>query len=368
MPYFPNIIHKVIHSMAQSIERVWWCKSQVILARLLYPLSILYVLLQKSHRTYQTFQRDNLAKAAMALSKRSVITIVVGNVVVGGAGKTPMTLTLLHWLKAQGYQPGVISRGYGSEAARNPTPFFLTPQSGAHEVGDEPLLIYRCTGAPVVVGCDRVAARQALLMAHPEVNVVIADDGLQHYRLARDLSIIVVDERGWGNGWCLPAGPLREPLGEAPPLNSLVVYSGGVASCRWSGFMGYRSMAAPMLWQDWCGMPNQAPAGGWESLRGRCLHAVAGIAVPERFFQSLREYGLQIEAVALPDHFDYANWVWPEHATDIVMTEKDAVKWCERSKAEGCMHLSPRIWVVPLKFEVELAFWQTLYERLKRYG
>jgi tetraacyldisaccharide 4'-kinase len=90
--------------------------------------------------------------------------------------------------------------------------------------------------------------------------------------------------------------------------------------------------------------------------------------VPERFFQSLREYGLQIEPVALPDHFDYANWVWPEHATDIVMTEKDAVKWLERRRTDGGTHLSPLIWVVPLKFEVELAFWQTLYERLKRYG
>jgi tetraacyldisaccharide 4'-kinase len=369
MNSFSCFIHKVIHRVSELIQRQWWRDQPSILTWLLSPLSGLYVLLQKCH------QASEMASIPEHLSNpplKHVVTLVVGNVVVGGAGKTPMTLALLHWLKAQGWKPGVISRGYGRAASHQTTPIFLSPDSSAYEVGDEPLLIYQRTGVPVVVARDRVAARQALLSAYPEVNVVVADDGLQHYRLTRDLSVIVVDERGWGNGWCLPAGPLRQPVGMHPPANSLVVYTGGVVTCGWPGFLGHRSMAAPMLLPHWLSQENSVPASGWNALQGRPIHAVAGIAVPERFFQGLRRQGLQIEPLALPDHFDYAHWVWPDHATDVIMTEKDAVKlapkYLDLVAQRGGADLSPRFWVVPLAFEVELDFWNVLHERLMLHG
>lgn len=369
MNSFSCFIHKIIHRVTELIQRQWWRDQASILTWLLSPLSGLYVLLQKSHQALEmASSHDHLCNNFHT----PVLTLVVGNVVVGGAGKTPMTLALLHWLKAQGWKPGVISRGYGRVVSHQTTPIFLSPESSAYEVGDEPLLIYQRTGVPVVVARDRVAARQALLKAHPEINVVVADDGLQHYRLTRDVSIIVVDERGWGNGWCLPAGPLRQPLGIRPPANSLVVYTGGVVSCAWPGFLGHRNLAAPMRLQHWLNQGESIPATPWVALQGRRIHAVAGIAVPERFFQGLRRQGLLIEPLPLPDHFDYAHWIWPDHATDVIMTEKDAVKlalkYSDRMAERVGADLSPQFWVVPLAFEVELGFWNTLHERLMHHG
>lgn len=251
-----------------------------------------------------------------------VPVIVVGNWIVGGAGKTPTTLALLALLRARGLRAGVVSRGYGRAGDEVRV---ASPASTAREIGDEPLLIHHRGQVPVAVGSDRVAAARALLEAHPDLDLLVSDDGLQHWRLPRNLSLLVFDERGLGNGRLLPAGPLRQapaPLTE----QELVVYNAPAPSTALPGFVGERRLGGAVpLARWWAG--EAASMDTLLALRGHAgLFACAGLARPQRFFDMLSGLGLAFEPLSLPDHADFATLPWPNDAAGVLLTEKDAVK------------------------------------------
>jgi len=313
------------------------------LARALQPLSWLYRGATAMHRA---LHRSGLR----ATERAPVPLVVVGNLVAGGAGKTPTVIALVEQMRALGYTPGVVSRGYGR---RDDTLRTVTRDSTPQEVGDEPLLIHLRSTAPVTVAARRIDAARALCAAHPEVNLLIADDGLQHHALARDAQVIVFDERGVGNGLLLPAGPLREPMPTRVPERSVVLYNAERASTPWPGLFGKRAIAGVVGLQAWWrGEP--ADRRGWDSLRGRRMFACAGIAMPQRFFSMLQQQGLTIEPIALPDHAAFDPLPWPADAGDVVVTEKDAVKI--RPERVG----SARVWVAPLDFVLDAQVGATL--------
>lgn len=295
-----------------------------------------------------------------------VPVIVVGNRIVGGAGKTPTTLALVAALRRAGWRPGIVSRGHGRQGAA-PQP--VAAGSSVREVGDEPLLMARRAGVPVWVGRDRVAAARALRHAHAEVDVLVCDDGLQHLRLGRDVEILVFDERGAGNGALLPAGPLREPVDTPSGVPQVLLYNADRPSTALPGHLARRGLAGAVELQAWWrGEP--AAAVTLDTLRGRPLLACAGVGQPGRFFDALRGTGLAITPLPLPDHHDYAELPWPDgdatQRAELVVTEKDAVKLPADRVARDRPH--SRIWVVPLAFEPPAAFFAEVLARLPRQG
>lgn len=329
-----------------TLTRAWQARGP--LACVLWPLSLLYGGLVGLRR---------LAYRLGLLPSRRLPrpVIVVGNRIAGGAGKTPTVLALLSHLQAAGRRPGVVTRGHGGSAAGVR---LVGADAAAAEVGDEPLLLRLRGGAPVCIGADRVAAAEALLAAHPEVDVVVADDGLQHLRLARDLDLLVFDARGAANGWLLPAGPLREAL-DAPSSarHRLVLYNAESASTHLPGFLARRALRRVAALSDWWqGTPGDA--AGLQALRGKPLLACCGLAQPQRFFDGLRAAGLDITPLALPDHADYAVLPWRDDAADVIVTEKDAVKL--RPERVAAERPATRVWVAPLDFEPEPALWSAL--------
>lgn len=307
-----------------ALQRAWLRRGP--LAWLLRPVALVFGLLAALRRA---------AYRARLLPAETVPApvVVVGNVVAGGAGKTPVVIALVRHLQARGLQPGVVSRGHGR---KSPDCREVHPGADAAEVGDEPLLIARATGAPVFVAAARVDAARALLAAHPGCRVIVSDDGLQHARLRRDIEICVFDDRGIGNGWLLPAGPLREPW---PRPVDLVLRTVGAGI---PGFEVQRQLAPAARRGDGTELPLAA-------LAGRPVTALAGIARPEAFFAMLRARGLQLDrCLALPDHADLTALPAGLERSELVCTEKDAVKlWRHR----------PDAWAVPLLVELEPAFW-----------
>lgn len=285
-----------------------------------------------------------------------VPVIVVGNWIVGGAGKTPTTLALLKLLQARGLRAGVVSRGYGREGDEV---CVAGPGSTARQLGDEPILIHRRAQVPVAVGADRVAAARALLAAHPELDLLVSDDGLQHWRLPRQLSVLVFDERGLGNGRLLPAGPLRQPP-QAARDDQLVVYNAAAPSTALPGFVARRGLggAVPLAgW--WTGQP--ACMDALLALRGQVgLVACAGLARPQRFFDMLAGLGLGFTPLALPDHADFGDLPWPADAAGVLLTEKDAVKLPPETVGR-----TP-VWVVTLDFAPGAGFEAALDLQLQR--
>lgn len=318
------------------LPRVWLGRGWV--AWLLRPLSWLYGALVALRRlAYRQGWR--------ASEHPGIPVIVVGNVVAGGAGKTPTTIALVQHLQARGIAVGVVSRGHGrSDAHTRP----VQANSPPADVGDEPLLIHRRTGAPVWVGRSRAQAAAALRRAHPEVRVLVCDDGLQHLALQRDLEICVMDERGPGNGWLLPAGPLREPW---PRPIGLLLYTDGVA--RTGAFAAERQLATEAV----NGLGERQPLAAWQ---GTPVDAVAGLARPEAFFAMLRQAGLSLaETWALPDHDDFAHWRPTRACRPLLCTEKDAVKlWAQQ----------PGAWAVPLQLRPDAGFWHALDDWLRQRG
>lgn len=285
-----------------------------------------------------------------------VPVIVVGNVTVGGTGKTPLTIWLALYLISRGWHPGVVSRGYGGSASNERVSEPVGVHSDPLRVGDEPVLIARRTPAPVWIGIDRVFTARALLREHPECDILIADDGLQHYRLARDVEVAVVDAGlGFGNGHMLPSGPLREPVRRLAVVDALVI--NGAASVDAPVPMAAQfemRIAASRIYR----LDDPTVVAEPGSLRGQRLHAVAGIGYPERFFSLLKALGLSVVEHPFPDHhrFDMADLDFG--GEPVILTEKDAVK-CIRF---GAAHH----WVLAVEAQVEAAFGEHLMRCLER--
>ena len=276
----------------------------------LIPLSWVFMLLS-------TLRRFAYKLSLLKSSRLSVPVIVVGNLSVGGTGKTPLVIWLAERLQQQGYSPGIISRGYGRKTA-SVTP--VSRDSDPAIVGDEPVLIARRGPWPIWVGRDRVAVGQALLLAHPECNVIISDDGLQHYALQRDIELAVVDgERGFGNGLRLPAGPLREGKARLKAVDAVVSNGGSLlpeSYCMHLAGESFHNVASPenvLTAHDFATTPR--------------IVAIAGIGNPGRFFAKLKALGLHCIEVAFPDHYAFRLEDLQSLEADVIlMTEKDAVK------------------------------------------
>ncbi len=282
-----------------------------------------------------------------------VPVIVVGNIFIGGTGKTPFTIWLVESLRERGFHPGVISRGYGRQSDEIAE---VKAGNSAAEVGDEPLLIATRSGAPVVVGRDRVWAARRLLALHPEVDVIIADDGLQHYRLGRQVEIQLSDARGVGNGWLLPAGPLREP---ASRRADFYVLNGVETNDAQHYTMHLQGAQIERLADRSDRMPLAALH------EGRRVAAAAGIGHPQRFFDMLAARGVPLVAtLPLPDHHDFAGNPFACIDADVILiTEKDAVKCARNATLCG----DPRIWVVPVRASIAGPLADNIVEKLRGY-
>jgi len=280
-----------------------------------------------------------------------VPVIVVGNITVGGAGKTPLTLWLAGQLQERGWRPGIISRGYGGD---NAAPRQVKPSALPAEVGDEPVLLCRRSGVPVWVGRDRVAAGRSLLAAHPDVNIILCDDGLQHYRLARDVELAVFDGRGAGNGWRLPAGPLREPLARLAEVDAIVC--NGAPDRRLPAELPRFDMRLQA--GDFYNLDDPQRHCSVADLKARSLHALAGIGDPGRFFRTLEELGLAFSRHPFPDHHAYtpADLAFARDGV-LLMTEKDAVKCAGLTVGET--------WVLPVEAELSPALIDLILEKLR---
>ncbi len=336
--------------MTESILGAAW-QRRGVLACLLWPLSMLFW-------AVGALRRSLYAAGQLRSTRLPVPVIVVGNIFVGGTGKTPLTIWLVHMLRQEGYVPGVISRGYAAHAIDGKSVRHVTQTSLAAEVGDEPLLIATHGHSPVVVGRDRVAAAEALLQAHPEVNLIVSDDGLQHYRLQRDIEIMLFDSRGVGNGWLLPAGPLREPASrrrDFTVVNAAVIESSMPVSSIRMQLVGERAVQ----------LTDPAQGRFLSALCDPSLRVVAaaGIGNPQRFFSMLGAAGLVFEALALPDHYDFSDNPFVALTADLILiTEKDAVK-CHQ--IETIKH-DPRIWVVPVTAQIDAALSHQIHHTLEK--
>lgn len=280
----------------------------------------------------------------------SVPVIVVGNLTVGGAGKTPVVVWLVQRLRELGFHPGVISRGYGRDSEQV---LPVMADSQAASVGDEPLLLARRAACPVWVGAQRAATGAALLAAHPECDVLISDDGLQHYALQRDVEIVVVDgERKFGNGYLLPAGPLREPVRRLRAAD-LVLYNG---LCNGAAHPGAYTMR--LQGDQFVNLQQSQQCRSASDFVGVPLMAVAGIGNPERFFTHLRSLGLVFESRAFADHHAFVVADLAFESTGVVlMTEKDAVKCAAFAQSNW--------WYLPVQAEIEGDFLGQLLNQLR---
>ena len=327
-----------------SLERVW--ARTGVLTLLLSPLAVLFAAVSGLRRL--AYRGGWLKSVAVG-----VPVIIVGNITAGGSGKTPLVIWLVNWLREQGYRPGVVSRGYGGTARGCVE---VQPGSQPAEVGDEPLLIHIKTHAPVVVGSDRVAAARTLLARHPGVDVIVSDDGLQHYRLQRDIELAVIDAAsGLGNSWPLPAGPLREPRRRLRSVDAVIQVVRGAAQPK-----AYPPVAS---WRaDYsAGQARRLRAPQEKrALRDLPLHdwlAVTGIGRPQGFFDMLRAQGVRFSSRAFADHHAFQPHELPADGA-VLMTEKDAVKCLSFAGADW--------WAVELDVAPEPGFIDWLGARLKQ--
>lgn len=295
------------------IHRVWY--EEAPLGWILLPLSALYGLLSACRRWLY-------ASGILKTHRPSVPVVVVGNITAGGTGKTPTVVWLVRMLKERGYKPGIVSRGYGGSQSK--TSMRVDARSEAAVVGDEPVLLARRTGVPVVVDADRV--RAAAMLADDGVDIVVADDGLQHYRLGRDFEICVIDGgRGLGNRRLLPAGPLREGPRRLADVDQLLV-NGRLRNDH--GLSVAEQNAIPFeLVATEASRLNGSLMRPIERFAGTTVHAVAGIGNPTRFFDLLRMHGIQVIEHAYADHarLTKSDLEFGDDF-DVFMTEKDAVK------------------------------------------
>lgn len=304
--------------MRDELIRLWYRPSLHFLTLLLLPFSFLFAALTAVRRLFYRLR-------IFTSIRLPVPVVVVGNVAVGGTGKTPFTIWLAAWLREQGFRPGIISRGYGG--TKQYRPVLVKTESKAVEVGDEALLLARHAGCPVAVCVDRAAAAETLMRQYG-CNIIVSDDGLQHYRLARDLEIVIVDAgRGMGNGYLLPAGPLRESVSRLNKVD-IVVTNGGTGGCS-------------MLLEasELVSISDETHRIKLNDFPQKKIHAVAGIGHPERFFNTLKQAGFDVVPHVYPDHhfFQQGDLTFNE-SLPVVMTEKDAVK-CRGFSRQDCWYL-----------------------------
>lgn len=321
-----------------NLEKYWYKKNP--LPKLLLPLSWLFCALVQ-------LRRKAYASGLLKTHKIAVPVIVVGNITVGGNGKTPLVIWMVEFLKQLGYFPGIISRGYRGRAKHWPQQ--VRPDSDPEMVGDEAVLLAQRCDCPIAVGPSRVADARALLQ-HSDCDVIISDDGLQHYALDRDIEIVVIDGiRRFGNKYCLPAGPLREPLTRLEEVDMRI--------CNGRGGRGEFSMG--MSIENAIKLNNRNQIESLDYFRGTPVHAVAGIGNPGRFFGGLRRIGLDVIEHPFPDHHRFtAKDIVFNDTLNILMTEKDAVK-CKRFSTE-------HTWYIPAETKVDERFSQRLEFELKR--
>jgi tetraacyldisaccharide 4'-kinase len=337
--------------MTQWIQSEW--QKLGGLALLMLPFALLF--------RAATALRRALYRAGVLSSWRAPVpVIVVGNVTAGGTGKTPLAIAIVELLQRRGFNPGVVARGYGRVPPREHDPRGVVrvyPDVATPEhFGDEPVLIARRSRVPVYISPDRAAAARALLEAHPEVDAIVSDDGLQHYALARDIEIAVVDgERGFGNKLPLPSGPLREPIARLREVDAVVV-NGGLRD----DVPGERRFAMRLGGERFAALAGNQELGPQEfalATRGRDVVAIAGIGNPDRFFDHLGALGISARAIAHPDHHQYrAAELKLPGAEVIVMTEKDAVKCAAFADS--------RMWFMRVEAILPREFDELLLERL----
>jgi len=320
----------------KRIDTYWYSQNPVVW--LLLPVSAIYCLLVfLRHVFYQT--------GIFKSYKLSTPVIIVGNITVGGTGKTPLLIALCDFLKQQGYRPGIVSRGYGGEFVGE---HWVDENDDASIIGDEPYLILKRTQCPLVVGRDRVAAAR-LLLDKSDCNIILSDDGLQHYRLQRDIEIAIVDTgRQFGNGFCLPSGPLRERVSRLKKVDIVVDHCTDDAACRDDNFSLKFSDAINLKTHE---------TRSVESFKEYPVHAVAGIGHPSRFFNQLKNNGLDVVTHDYPDHHKFSNSDLSfDDDYPVLMTEKDAVK-CQSFLADN-------LWSVPVNANLSEYFCQQLLARL----
>lgn len=326
-------------TFSQHLQDAWYGRTG--LTQVLRPLSWLFVAIA-------TLRRFGYQIRILKQTKLSVPVIIVGNLTVGGTGKTPLVIWIANYLKQTGYKPGIISRGYGGLARHWPQQ--VRPDADPTMVGDEAVVISRRTQCPMAVGPDRVAAGEALLK-YADVDVIISDDGLQHYHLDRDIEIMVIDGiRRFGNGYCLPAGPLREPPSRKNDVDMII--TNGIAA---QGEYPMKYRGGHLI-----NMQNAQHAELTE-FKDKAITAIAGIGNPDRFFNYLRKTGLRITTISFPDHFHYQADSLPLDDDQIViMTEKDAVK-CQRFARPGW-------WYLPVDVELPEEFGLSLVSKLEKHS
>ncbi len=307
---------------------------------ILVPLSWVFSVLVALRRRF--YQCGILKSHALA-----VPVIVVGNINMGGSGKTPVVMWLVEQLKSSGYQPGVISRGYGGHVS---APTSVNANSHASEVGDEPLLIAKRCACPVFVSANRVAAGEALLIAHPDCNIIISDDGLQHYRLKRDVEIAVVNDDALAGSCLLPAGPMREPLARLNEVDAIV-------------FNGKKTIDSAFELQlvgtQFYHLQNPNLKAKASDFAGKNIKAIAGIGKPERFFEHLRHLGLTFAGMGFDDHHAFTAQDLEKLQCDaLLMTEKDAVKCASFAQSH--------YWVLPIEADIDAGLLTLVLDKITK--
>ena len=314
------------------------------------PLHLILLPVSLVFRALVAFRRAAFRNQVFSSDRLLLPVIVVGNISVGGTGKTPLTLALAQQLVERGWHPLIVSRGYGGKTQR---PQQVSASSTAQQVGDEPLLMARRDICPVWIGRDRAATAHAAMQAHPQSDIVLCDDGLQHYRLQRDVEIAVIDgARGVGNGWLLPAGPLREPASRLQAVDAVVVNGGntsaGQYSMRLTGAVFYNLLDPAQT----------APADYFVSLRN---HAVAGIGHPQRYFRHLETLGIPFTPHAFPDHHPYS-------AADLFFADCDAVLLTEKDAVKCAGFADARFWVLRVEAEIDPTLIDHILRKIAPHG
>jgi tetraacyldisaccharide 4'-kinase len=327
------------------IERHWESITPVSL--LLYPVSLLF-------RAAVAVRRAAYHMGLLETVRLPAPVVIVGNVAIGGTGKTPLVLWLAAFLRERGRRPGIVSRGYGGSAT-GPAP--VPPDGDPSRYGDEPVLLAQRAGCPVWTGADRAAAGQALLAAHPDCDVIVSDDGLQHYRLARDVEIVVSPGES-RNTWMLPAGPLREPPSRSADADAIVIHERQAAT-RSASPGGPPVFVMTLAGSTFRNLLNPASSAEADRFRHRNVHAVAGIGRPQRFFRHLQGMGLDFTAHPFPDHHPFA-------ASDLEFADADAVLMTEKDAVKCVAYADEHHWALRVDAQVDPALGELVLNKLAR--